>query len=107
MLRTLAIASLLTASIAFAEGGSQRIVFDASGTEHTWALKELNLALPSDWSGYQYLVVELRASTPQRFELRIHTHNEIRTVWMHPSAGVWIRTVLPLATLARPEQSAV
>jgi hypothetical protein len=107
MLRTLAIASLLTVSIAFAEGGSQRIVFEASGTEHAWALREINSQLPSDWSGYQYLVFELRASTPQRFELRIHTRNGVRTVWMHPFAGVWIRTVLPLATLARPEQSAI
>ncbi|MFL6353774.1 MAG: hypothetical protein ACJ74Z_18265 [Bryobacteraceae bacterium] len=106
MLRTLVTASLLTVSIAL-EGGSKRIVFDASGTEHTWALKELNPELPSDWSGYQYLVFELRTSTPQRFELRIHTPSGVRTVWMHPFAGVWIRTVLPLATLARPEQSAV
>src|SRR5689334_1686270 len=102
MLRNRVIASLLTASIAFAERGSQRIVFDASGTEHTWTLGEINSQLPSDWSGYQYLVFELRASTPQRFELRIHTPNGVRTVWMHPFAGVWIRTALPLAFLAQP-----
>src|SRR4051794_12027538 len=63
MLRALVTVSLLRVSIAFAEGGSHHVVFDASGTEHTWALKELNLELPSDWSGYQSLVFELRAST--------------------------------------------
>jgi hypothetical protein len=33
MLRTLVTASLLTVSFAFAHGGSQRLVFDASNTE--------------------------------------------------------------------------
>jgi hypothetical protein len=94
-------------SFAFSQGGSQRIVFDAAGSEHLWALRELNSELPSDWSGYQYLVFELRASTPQRFEVRIHTPGGVRALWMHPFAGIWIRTVLPLASLARPEQSAV
>jgi hypothetical protein len=107
MLRTLLTASLLMVSFAFAEGGSQRIVFEASGTEHTWPVEEINSQLPSDWSGYQYLVFELRASTPQRFEVRLHTSSGVRGLWMHPFAGAWIRTALPLAFLAQPEQSAV
>ena len=106
MIRFLIAASLLAGS-AFAQGNSQRVVFEPAGAEHKWALNELNPELPSDWSGYQYLVFELRAATPQRFELRIQTTSGVRTLWMHPFPGEWIRTVLPLARVARPEQSAV
>ena len=40
-------------------------------SEHKWALKELNPDLPSDWSTFKFLVMEVKASTAQRFLLRL------------------------------------
>ena len=42
-------------------------VFEGRGAvSKKWTLKELNPDLPSDWSGYNFLVLEFRASSPQR-----------------------------------------
>jgi hypothetical protein len=43
--------------------------FTGAKSERTWTLKELNAELPSDWTGYEYLVPEFKASSSQRFEL--------------------------------------
>ena len=58
---------------ALAQAETKHVVFDAAGAEQKWALKELNPDLPADWSGYKFLVLEVRTTTPQRFELKIHT----------------------------------
>ena len=47
----------------------QRLVFTGVSSEKKFALKEFNPDLPSDWSGYKYLVIEMRTSTPQRFSI--------------------------------------
>ena len=71
--------------------------------EQKWSAKDL--ALPEDWSPYQFLVVELRASSPQRFQLRIHTAGGLRSVLMHPFAGVRVRAAIPLQAWAeRPRE---
>ena len=92
---------------ALAQAETKHVVFDAAGTEQKWALKELNPDLPADWSGYKFLVLEVRTTTPQRFELKIHTATGAPSLNMHLFQGPWIRTVLPLARLDRPEQSGV
>ena len=46
---------------------SRQVVFDGAVSEHKWTLKELSPDLPSDWTGYGYLVLEMRTSSPQRF----------------------------------------
>lgn len=92
-------------AIAYAE--SQRIVFDAANSEHKLAVQELKPALPSDWTGFHFLVLEMKATTPQRVRLSVHTADGERSIWFHPFAGTWIRTVVPLARLDRPEQSGV
>jgi len=82
---------------------TKRVVFEDSASEHKWALKELNPDLPRDWSTYDYLVMELRASSTQRFELHIHTTDGIRKVRIHPFQGAWIRASVPLKYFKRPE----
>ena len=69
----------------------ERVVFDATHNEHKWALKELNPDLPADWTGFDYLVLELRASSPQRFSLALQSDTLVQSRQVHPLANVWIR----------------
>ena len=52
----------LLAAAGSARGETRRAVFEGAGTEHTWALKDLDPGLPADWSPFQFLVLELRLS---------------------------------------------
>lgn len=61
------------------------------------ALGELNPDLPSDWSGYNYLVLEMCCSTAQRVYMGLNTedgYNELRFIFYAP--GGRIRTAIPL-----------
>ena len=95
----------LLAAASFARGETRRAVFEGAGTEHTWALKDLEPALPADWSPYQFLVLELRLSSPQRFDLRIHDAAGVRSVRLAPVPGAWIRSAVPLSFLTEPPHS--
>ncbi|MGA2748306.1 MAG: hypothetical protein ABSG59_05975 [Verrucomicrobiota bacterium] len=81
-----------------------KATFEGAAPEVRWTLKELNPDLPSDWSGYEFLTVELRSSTAQRFEFRIFTTNGLRHVRLQPFQGAWIRAALPLAYFRRPDR---
>lgn len=89
----------LLAFAAYAE--PRRAVFEKAG-EQAWPLKDFGAQLPGDWSGYRFLVLELRASSPQRFDLRVHDAEGVRSVRLAPVAGVWIRGVVPLDFLTQP-----
>ncbi len=106
MSRTLLAVLLLTGAV-MADAESMRVVFDASNSERKLAVQELKPALPADWTGFNYLVFEMKASTPQRVRLSIHTADGARSIWFHPFAGAWVRTAVPLVRLDRPEQSGV
>ena len=92
----------LLAAAGPAAGETRRAVFEGAGPEQTWALKDFNPPLPADWSPYQFLVLELRLSAPQRFELRVHDAGGVRAVRLSPVPGVWIRTAVPLEMLTQP-----
>jgi hypothetical protein len=81
-----------------------KATFEGAAPEFKWTLQELNPDLPSDWSGYEYLTLELRSSTAQRFEFRIFTTNGLRHVRLQPFQGAWIRAALPLAYFRRPDR---
>jgi hypothetical protein len=67
-------------------------------SEHTWALKDLNPDLPSDWSSFKFLVMEVKASSAQRFLLRLYTADGVRALRFHQfGGGVWIRAAVPLS----------
>ncbi len=61
---------------------------------HAFALKHWDI--PKDWSTYDYLVLEFKASSPQRFEVGLHTTNGYLYKRIHPFAGVQTRFVVPL-----------
>jgi hypothetical protein len=67
-------------------------------SEHKWALKDLNPDLPSDWSSFKFLVMEVKASTAQRFLLRLYTADGVRALRFHQfGGGIWIRAAVPLS----------
>ncbi len=73
-----------------------KVVFDQPVSAHEWSLAGLNPALPADWTGYDFLVLEFRASSSQRFELGLQTATQHISKRIHPFAGVWVRAAVPL-----------
>jgi hypothetical protein len=89
-----------------ADAAVKRLVFDGVKSEQKWALKDLNPDLPSDWSSYEYLVLEMRTSTPQRFSLWVYTANGPRRIMLQPfGQNVWLRASVPLRYFKGKDQS--
>jgi hypothetical protein len=97
--------SLLIASPVAAGIAPQRVVFDGAESERQWTLKELDQSLPSDWTGYNYLVLELKASSAQRFGLIFYSTNLTQRREVHPLPNVWIRAAIPLQYYRQPNRS--
>jgi len=72
------------------------------------ALADVAPDFPRDWSGYEALVLEVRASSPQRIHLRVYTRGDgggeerFSRVLFHPYPGVWLRAAVPVALLSKP-----
>ncbi len=78
------------------------VVFEGTESEHKWALQDLDPPLPSDWSSYEYLVLEFRHSSPQRFFLFAYDRSGPRRVVIQPfGQGVWMRAAVPLKYFQR------
>jgi hypothetical protein len=76
---------------------ARTITFDGAISTQQWALKDLNPQWPADWSDYKFLVLEMRASTPQRFSLWLYTADGPRRIEIQPiGQGVWMRAAVPL-----------
>ncbi len=86
------------------------IAFDSSrpSGETRIALADVAADFPRDFSGYEALVLEVRASSPQRIHLRVYTRDgaagkkRFSRVLLHPYPGVWLRAAIPVALLAKP-----
>jgi hypothetical protein len=62
-----------------------------------FALKDISPGLPTDWDEYNYVAVEFRSTTSQRFQLGFTTdegYNELRIISYVPNA--WNKLVIPL-----------
>ena len=62
-----------------------------------FALKDVSPGLPADWDGYNYVVVEFKISTAQRFHIGFTTatgYNELRIMSYVPNA--WNKLAIPL-----------
>ena len=76
---------------------THKLVFTGTLSEQKLALKELDPALPSDWTGYTHLVFEMRTSSPQRFGLWAYTVDGPRRIELQPfGQNVWLRASIPL-----------
>jgi hypothetical protein len=76
--------------------GTISVVFDQPVSTYEWTLKEINPELPADWTGFDFLVLEFRASSSQRFELGLTTAQADISKRIHPYPGVWVRASIPL-----------
>ncbi|HSD29918.1 MAG TPA: hypothetical protein VLL75_21635, partial [Vicinamibacteria bacterium] len=72
------------------------------------ALADVGPGFPRDWSGHEALVLEMRASSPQRIHFRVHARSgapgadRLSRVLLHPYPGVWLRAAIPVSVLAKP-----
>jgi len=90
------LAALLAVQTSAADA-ARKLVFTGTLSEHKLALKELDPALPPDWTGYTHLVMELRTSSPQRFGLWAYTADGPRRIELQPfGQNVWLRASIPL-----------
>lgn len=86
------------------------IVFDSSQetAEAVIPLSEISQEFPRDWSGYEALVLELKASSSQRMNLKIvsrEAEDKFSRVRLHPYPNVWIRAAIPMQFLAEPPKT--
>jgi hypothetical protein len=99
ILSTTIIASgLLTVNVCNA-GQPVKIQFDSSKevSGQKFALRDISPGLPSDWDNYNYVVLEFKSSTPQRFHVGFTTasgYNELRV--MSYTANGWNKLAIPL-----------
>lgn len=76
-----------------------KVCFDSSKevSGRKIALKDINPQLPSDWDGYNFVVLEYKITSAQRFQLGFTTdwgYNELRVMSYVP--GAWNRLAIPL-----------
>jgi hypothetical protein len=76
--------------------------FTGSKAEQVWPLKELDPSLPADWTPYEFLVLEFKASASQRFDLGLRTTAGRFAKRIGPFAGVWVRASIPLRYYRKP-----
>ncbi len=93
---------LIAANLRAAE--LREFTFDRTQASSEWKIPidGITPALPGDWPDDSHLVLELRAGSSQRFELRVYTGEGYSRLLFQPYPGVWIRAAIPVATLAQP-----
>ena len=96
---------LFTGSRAGAEAFPLTLTFEKGQTENRLALADLPGELPRDWSGYEALVLEVKASSTQRVYLRIHTPEGASRILFFPYANVWMRAAIPVEMLGAPPKT--
>jgi hypothetical protein len=87
---------LLLAACATKDDETHLVQFEEESFKKNWAITDLNPELPSDWSSFEYLTFEIKASSTQRFFLKIHDAQGIRQVRIHPFQNAWVRASIPL-----------
>lgn len=63
---------------------------------HEFSLKEIGVTGIDDWEDYDYMVLEIKSSTAQRFLLGIDTDNGLHEKRTHVLPGAWVRLCIPL-----------
>jgi hypothetical protein len=76
-----------------------KIKFDSSKevSGAKFAIKDISPGLPTNWDGYNFVVLEFKSSTPQRFQVGFTTetgYNELRV--MSYTANGWNKLAIPL-----------
>ena len=76
----------------------RKLTFDGKLSEQKVSLNDFNPALPSDWSVYTHLVLEMKTSSPQRFSVWLSRTNgkPVRVMFQPFGQNVWLRACIPL-----------
>ena len=90
-----ALAGLLALS-SLSLAAPQTATFTSEVSTVSWPVADIDPRLAGDWSAAQFLVVEFRSSTSQRFELGLVSPEGNVSKRIHPFAGVWVRASIPL-----------
>ena len=85
---------LITSSLIFGQG--KTINFDKNTAEKKWSIQDFNPELPVDWSTFEYLTFEFKASSTQRFFVDLHDKDGQRQLRILPFQGAWVRASVPL-----------
>ena len=72
------------------------IRFSGEKQEVMWAVRDINPDLPADWSGYKYMLVEMRVSPACFFWFGLKTEDGILKNRIMPLPDVWVRMSIPL-----------
>jgi hypothetical protein len=94
--RAASAASLLVLMVVSAHAVALKATFASEVSTTSWPITEVDPSLPTDWSDAQFLVVEYRSSTSQRFELGLVSDEGNVSKRIHPFAGVWTRASIPM-----------
>ena len=109
MTRRSAFIIFLLSSLAVELGAAEPLVFTFDRTQELseWKIPigQIDPALPGDWPDAGCLVLELRATSSQRFDLRVYAGDGYGRLVLHPYPGVWVRAALPLSAIAQPPSS--
>ncbi len=71
--------------------------------EHTrYAWPSGSFGLPADWSPYEYLILDIEASSPQRFNLGLYTGHGYTEITVLPFQNVRITMPIPLHFYRKP-----
>jgi hypothetical protein len=89
-------ASLALAFLSPVLAAPQKASFASDISTAQWPLADFDAQLPVDWSDAEFLVLELRSSTSQRFELGLVSDEGNVSKRIHPLANVWVRASIPL-----------
>ncbi len=88
----------LTVMLCSCGGDELRHTFTSSdGVEsHMFPLKRLGIDNQNDWEPYDYMILEIKSSTAQRFLLGIDTDNGLHEKRTHVLPGAWVKLCIPL-----------
>jgi hypothetical protein len=87
---------LLLAACATKDDDTQLVQFEGESYQKNWAINDLNPELPSDWSSFEYLTFEIKASSTQRFYLNLYDAEGLRKLKIQPFQNAWVRASIPL-----------
>jgi hypothetical protein len=79
-----------------AHAAPQKAIFASDVSTVQWPLADLDPGLPGNWKDYEFLIVEFRSSSSQRFELGLVGESSSASKRIHPLANVWVRASIPL-----------
>jgi hypothetical protein len=92
------------------DAGRFKVTFDSARevSGHKFAIADISPGLPADWDGFNFVVLEFRTTTAQRFHVGFTTdsgYNELRVMNYVP--GAWNRLAIPLRFYRELPRSAV